>query len=315
MSIYEFEKAVKCKSAIEDAGGVTKVRSPRASVIVPTYHDWARLKLCVNALKNQTFPQDDFEVIIVNNAPEDTPPVDFSLPHNFCIIKEGKPGSYAARNAALKLAKGEIIAFTDSDCIPDPYWLEAAVNHFDKGVERIAGKIELFFKSDKLTLVEIYEKAFAFDQEKYAQTGGAATANMITLAKHFETVGLFNDTLMSGGDNEWGWRAKDKGISIEYAPDVIVNHPARADMKAMLKKRKRVIGGEVCNKNNASKNTFFLILLKGYFPPRRQLNIFGRKGLSFSRKFLAYLLCYYFKIYSTTYKLALLIGIAKPERS
>lgn len=306
---------MKCKSERENAGEVMKISSPRASVIVPTYYDWARLKLCVIALQNQTFPQDDFEVIIVNNAPEDTPPVDFSLPNNFCIITEGKPGSYAARNAALKLAKGEIIAFTDSDCIPDPYWLEVAVNRFDKGVERIAGRIELFFKSDKLTLVEVYEKVFAFDQEGYAQTGGAATANMITLAKHFKTVGLFNDALMSGGDNEWGLRAKAKGISIEYAPDVIVNHPARADMKAMLKKRKRVIGGEVSKRNRDSKNNFFLILVKGYFPPRRQLRIFHKKGLPFSKKFLAYLLCYYFKIYSTTYRLSLLIGITKPERS
>ncbi|MBT2772713.1 glycosyltransferase [Halomonas sp. ISL-60] len=315
MSFYKLEIEVECKSAQENAGGVMKISSPRASVIVPTYYDWARLRLCVIALQNQTFPKDDFEVIIVNNAPEDIPPIDFYLPNNFTIITEGKPGSYAARNAALKLAKGEIIAFTDSDCIPDPYWLEAAVKRFDKGVERIAGKIELFFKSDNLTLVEIYEKAFAFDQEKYAKAGGAATANMITLAKNFKTVGFFNDTLMSGGDNEWGWRAMDKGISIEYAPEVIVNHPARADIKAMLKKRKRVLGGEVSKENENIKKSFILTLLKGYFPPRRQLNLFFKKGLPFSKKLLAYLLCYYFKIYSTTYKLALLVGIAKPERS
>lgn len=315
MPFYKFEKEVKCKSAKEHAGGGMKVSSPRASVIVPTYYDWARLKQCVLALQNQTFPQHDFEVIIVNNAPEDSPPTDFSLPDNFYIITESKPGSYAARNAALKLAKGEIIAFTDSDCIPDPFWLEAAVNRFDKGVERIAGRIELFFKSDKLTLVEIYEKAFAFDQEKYAQAGGAATANMITLAKHFKTVGLFNEALMSGGDNEWGWRAKNKGISIDYAPDVIVNHPARADIKSMLKKRKRVLGGEVSKENKHISKNFFLILIKGYFPPRRQLKLFLKKGLPFSKKLLAYLLCYYFKIYSTTYKLALLLGLAKPERS
>ncbi|WP_081899067.1 MULTISPECIES: glycosyltransferase family 2 protein [unclassified Halomonas] len=315
MSFYRFEKEVKYKSARENAGGVMKISNPRASVIVPTYYDWARLKLCVTALENQSYPQNDFEVIIVNNAPEDTLPLDFHLPNNFRVITEVKPGSYAARNAALKLAKGEIIAFTDSDCIPDPYWLEAAVNRFDKGVERIAGRIELFFKSDKLTLVEIYEKAFSFDQEKYAKTGGAATANMITLAKHFKTVGFFNDALMSGGDNEWGWRAMAKGIPIEYAPEVIVNHPARADIKAMLKKRKRVLGGEVNKENESVKKSFFLTLLKGYFPPRRQLSLFFKKGLPFSKKLLAYLLCYYFKIYSTTYKLALLIGIAKPERS
>ncbi|CAM4316270.1 glycosyltransferase [Vreelandella rituensis] len=288
--------------------------SPRVSVIVPTYYDWMRLQLCVVALQKQSLPRDAFEVIIVNNAPGDMPPPDFFLPKNYKLISEDKAGSYAARNAALKISRGEIIAFTDSDCIPDPFWLESAVARLDNGAERIAGKIELFFQTDKLKIVEIYEKAFGFDQKKYAQSGGSATANMVTWSKHFETVGYFDDSLMSGGDNEWGWRAEDKGIPIEYTPEVIVNHPARSDIKAMLKKRKRVIGGAV-KQNQDKKNNFLLVLVKGYVPPRKALKLFFEKDLTSSERLLAYFLCYYFKAYSTTYRLALLLGLAKPKRS
>jgi glycosyltransferase involved in cell wall biosynthesis len=292
-----------------------RIRIPRVSVIVPTYYDWVRLQRCVIALQNQSFSQDDFEVIIVNNASNDRPPSDFFLPENFCMLTEDKPGSYAARNAALKKSQGEIIAFTDSDCIPDPFWLETAVARLDKGAERIAGNIELFFKSDKLSPVEIYEKFFGFDQKKYAQAGGSATANMVTWAKHFETVGYFNDGLMSGGDNEWGRRAKDKGIPVEYTPEVVVNHPARSDVKAMLKKRRRVIGGEINMNDSGLRNNFFLVLVKGYFPPRKALKLFLKKELTLSEKFSTYFLCYYFKAYSTTYRLALILGLAKPERA
>ncbi|MDP3535790.1 MAG: glycosyltransferase [Halomonas sp.] len=291
------------------------VSRPRVSVIVPTYYDWVRLQKCVDALQNQSFSQDKFEVIIVNNAREDIAPVGFTLPKNVRMIKEDKPGSYAARNAALKIAQGDILAFTDSDCIPDSLWLESAVARLDQGAELVAGKVELFFKKNKLTIVEIYEKAFAFDQKKYANAGGSATANMVTWAKHFETVGPFNDALLSGGDVEWGKRANDKGIDIEYASEVIVNHPARSDIKAMLKKKRRVLGGEVDKDKKYFKKRFILILIKGCLPPRKALKLFFQKELSFTEKSLAYLLCYYFKAYSTVYRLALMFGLAKPERS
>src|SRR5690606_33493940 len=102
----------------------------KISVIIPTYHDWARLILCVEALKNQSFPQEDFEVLIVNNDPLDKVPAGFPIFPNFSIINEEKPGSYAARNSAIKIAKGEILAFTDSDCIPDKDWLQNAYRYF-----------------------------------------------------------------------------------------------------------------------------------------------------------------------------------------
>ncbi|WP_157698018.1 glycosyltransferase [Halomonas sp. N3-2A] len=313
MSFYE--KGIKSRQVSDDANVGARVGFPRISVIVPTYYDWSRLKKCVVALENQSIAQDNFEVIIVNNASDDSPPADFYLPNNFTMIKEAKPGSYAARNAALKISRGEIVAFTDSDCIPDPYWLETAINRLDKGAERVAGKVELFFKSEKLTLVEIYEKAFGFDQERYAQRGGAVTANMVTWSKNFEIVGYFNDNLMSGGDNEWGVRASEKGIPVEYAQEVIVNHPARSNVKDILKKRRRVMGGQLNKMKKNSKRSFIIILAKGYFPPIKALKLFLEKELTFSERFLAYLLCYYFKSYSATYRLALLLGLAKPERS
>jgi len=96
---------------------------PFVSVIIPTYRDWNRLKLCVNALKNQTYPKNRFEAIVVNNDPADPCPY-CPLPDNFVLTTEGKPGSYAARNAGIKIAKGDILAFTDSDCIPYSDWIE-----------------------------------------------------------------------------------------------------------------------------------------------------------------------------------------------
>src|SRR5690606_25863401 len=93
------------------------------SVIIPVYRDWYRLQLCLNALSHQSFPRDSFEIIVVNNDPMDIAPVDFKLPINAMLLVEAKVGSYAARNAAIAVAQGAVLAFTDSDCIPEQDWL------------------------------------------------------------------------------------------------------------------------------------------------------------------------------------------------
>src|SRR5690554_2984846 len=93
------------------------------SVIIPTYKDWERLALCLQALENQSFKPSNFEIIVINNLPGDLPPAAFKLPKNAVLVDEGKPGSYAARNTGIGMAKGEILAFTDSDCIPHKDWL------------------------------------------------------------------------------------------------------------------------------------------------------------------------------------------------
>ncbi|WP_084163729.1 glycosyltransferase [Olivibacter sitiensis] len=212
------------------------------SIIIPTFHDWHRLSVCLDALTKQSFPTDSFEIIVVNNDPKDSQPQDLVVPINCSIIEENKSGSYAARNAALKIAKGRIIGFTDSDCIPDSDWIVNAFNAFERDhtLDRIGGPLKIFSKEDKPTWVEMYDFAFAFPQEKYVRNGFAVTGNMFAYKKIFDDIGEFDDSLMSGGDNRWGIKANSRGYSIAFAKDVIVRHPARSSLKELIKKEKRV---------------------------------------------------------------------------
>ncbi len=275
---------------------------PFVSVIIPTYHDWERLKLCLAALQEQTYPQGRFEVLVVNNDPQDPVP-EMGLPNNFQILSESKPGSYAARNKGISLAKGEILAFTDSDAIPYEDWLEKAVEKLAAGAERIAGRVELLFKSDKLTFTEIFEKAYAFRQEKNANNGVSVTANMITWRHYFYSVGLFNESMLSGGDVEWGLRAMNSGISIIFSPDVVVKHPARSSFNELMKKRRRVVDGGIKISVSIKPNQR-LWFVRGFLPPLRSLNyLFRRKDLSTKEKLVAFILEYFIKVYSTLRKI------------
>lgn len=172
----------------------------------------------------------------------------------------------------MKTALGEIIAFTDSDCIPDKDWLSFAVKTLESGAERIAGNIEVFCQSEKLSWAEIYEVAFAFNQKAYADKGGGVTGNMITWKRHFGSVGYFNDQLLSGADLEWGHRAQNIGIPIIYSADVLVKHPARDTIKKVLVKTRRLAGGAVStNRVVQSSNSAWTLLLRGFTPPVRDI--------------------------------------------
>lgn len=275
------------------------MKSLFVSVIIPVYNDWKRLALCVNALTDQTYPKDMFEVIIVNNNPPDTAPDDFSIPDNCTIIEERTPGSYSARNAALKIVKGEIIGFTDSDCVPDKDWIKNAVDYFEKNknCSRIAGKISIFFNSPKPTKAELYDKLYAFNQKEYVDTSGTCvTANLFTYKLVFDNIGFFNEALMSGGDFSWGTLAHKKGFKIDYAENVVVHHPARANLKELIKKEKRVGGSQA---NFLKKHDSFLINLlkfsKELIPRYKSLRFIYRNGknLSTSDKMYTYIIRQY----------------------
>jgi glycosyltransferase involved in cell wall biosynthesis len=90
-----------------------------ASVVVPTYSDWEALQGCLDALAAQTAPASSFEVLVANNNRDPEPPPDLRLPANARLVHASDPGSYSARNAALREARGDVLFFTDSDCRPE----------------------------------------------------------------------------------------------------------------------------------------------------------------------------------------------------
>jgi len=286
------------------------------SVIVPAYHDWERLKICIDALLNQTYPQENFEVIIVNNDPADTPP-DLSLPENFRIISEEKPGSYAARNAGIKKAKGEILAFTDADCIPEPGWIKEGIKVFnsDKRVSRVGGKVDLFFKNKRLTIAEIYEKAFAFRQQRHVEKSGTAvTANMFSKRKVFESVGMFDENKYSGEDIEWGIRAQKRGFKIKYSAMAIVKHPARHTLKQLFSKSRRIAGG-LADSVFSNKNKI-VVILKGFFPPVYTLRyIINNQDLKFQEKIISFFTLYLIKICRNIFLIKFLVSPQNKPRT
>lgn len=241
---------------------------PFVSIIVPTYDDWKRLPLCIKALVEQTYPREQFEVIIVNNNGTDQVPEDLLLPQHFKLLTEVKPGSYAARNTALRLARGEIIGFTDSDCIPDRAWIENAVAYLaqNKACSRVAGQVQVFPNSTQARVSELYDQIYAFPQKEYVGRGSGVTANLFAYKHVFDAVGFFDERLLSNGDLEWGRAAHKAGFPIHYVENVVIKHPAR-NFAELLKKEKRIGGGRGMAERALNTKVFnFICLLNGFRP-------------------------------------------------
>ncbi|MGH2727682.1 MAG: glycosyltransferase [Actinomycetota bacterium] len=114
------------------------VARPRVTVIVPTYLRADRLPGIVAALELQTFPPEDFDVIICDNcSPDETPEVlaDLASRTSLTLKVMRTPvnrGPGIARNVAWRTTDATLVAFMDDDCVPTPGWLEAGVAHFEE---------------------------------------------------------------------------------------------------------------------------------------------------------------------------------------
>lgn len=253
--------------------------NPFVSVIVPVFNDVERLKICLEALENQTYPQNLYEIIVVDNASDKVQNIEEIVNRYDRAIYtyESTPGSYAARNQGISLAKGEVLAFTDADCIPAPNWLEKGIDDLLKvpNCGLVAGKVEVFCKNpDRPTPIELYEQITAFPQEKLLkQHKGGATANIFTFKEVFNCVGLFDTNLKSHGDLEWGQRVCAKGYAQVYAENVCVAHPARASFAQLYKRTTRLIAGnyalqcQVAADNWQKQPIFWVNLAKNLIPP------------------------------------------------
>src|ERR1041385_8126335 len=102
------------------------------SVIIPVWNDPERLTKCLDALRKQTYPAHSYEIIVVDNG--SAVPVDRVVASygHARVVHEQRVGSYAARNSGLKVARGQVIAFTDADCLPAPDWIEKGVAHLKR---------------------------------------------------------------------------------------------------------------------------------------------------------------------------------------
>ncbi|HYR95839.1 MAG TPA: glycosyltransferase [Candidatus Binatus sp.] len=210
---------------------------PMVSVIVPAFNAEHTIGDCLEALLAQDYPPERLEIIAVDNRSTDRTAA-VMCQHPVRVVAERRvQSSYAARNTGLAAARGSVLCFTDSDCLPDPGWVEAMVAALaDDDAGGAAGRIEA---ATGTTLVERFQveervldaaNAFTRPALPFAQTANAAYRRVI-----FQRVGLFDPSLVSGGDLDLSWRMQRAGWGLAYAPGAVVRHRHRRTFRALVR--------------------------------------------------------------------------------
>jgi GT2 family glycosyltransferase len=211
------------------------------SVVVPFYNAEKTLKSCLEALAAQTVKP--CEIIMVDNGSTDAS-ADIAdkfvekEPEIFKYVLENRRGPSIARNSGAKQSQGDIISFTDSDCIPDKNWLRNILIGFnDSQIGSVAGKIKsyrtknLYDKFHAVFTLKGFTESYTLSEFSLVR-GGFPTANLSVRRDAFNKIGGFDETLkISAEDYDLCARIYQIGCSIKYLPDVIVYHQHRNTLR------------------------------------------------------------------------------------
>jgi len=207
------------------------------SIIIPVLNNERTIRDCLEAILDQGYPRENYEIIIVDNGSTDNS-VDIIKEYSVKLLFEKRAhNSYMARNIGIKHAAGDVIVFLDADCIPRENWLmnlTAPFTNIDIGV--VAGEV---FGTEPTNLIQGFYSYIDFlnQENKVEDSIRALGAGNIALRKEiFSLVGLFDENFRWGGDNDFGLRLqKETNYKIMFSRDASVEHCHRHSFKGLFK--------------------------------------------------------------------------------
>ena len=144
------------------------------------------------------------------------------------VLQSTGQGALAARQLGIDCSRGSILAFTDSDCVPDPTWLEHAVAAISGGAEMVHGRTRpmrppkplersvasgtegLYPTCNIFYTRDLYERLGGFDAD-------AASRWRFRVTNRARGLGFGEDVLL-------GWQAVRSGANVQFVPEAIVEH-------------------------------------------------------------------------------------------
>lgn len=211
------------------------------SIIIPHYEDLANLDVCLSRLTAQEDPSAKIEIVVAdNNSRCGLAAVEGRVAGRAKVILATEQGAGPARNAGVAASTGEILAFIDSDCVPQADWVKRGLAAL-AGADFIGGRVDVLPEHPgRLSPTEAFETVFAFDFESYVRKKGfTGSGNMFVSRATFDQVGGFRKTVSE--DVDWSHRAVARGFRLAYAADVAVGHPARQNWSQLRAKWDRLV--------------------------------------------------------------------------
>jgi len=211
----------------------------KVSVIVCAYNAERTMDACLASLEKLNYP--NYEVIVVNDGSTDSTREICERYDYIRLINQDNQGLSAARNVGLSAARGEIIAYTDADCMADQDWLTYLVARFQFSDFAAVGGPNLPPPDDSLvpSCVAVSPGApthVLLDDEVAEHIPGC---NMAFRRDALEAIDGFDPVFRAAGDDvDLCWRLQNKGYKIGFCPSAVVWHFRRNTVRDYLKQQR-----------------------------------------------------------------------------
>jgi hypothetical protein len=218
-------------------------QAPYISVVVPVFNREALIGPCIESLLRLDYPA--YEIIVVDNGSTDgTREIVARYP--VTLLTDPVCNAYTARNLGTAQARGEIVAFTDSDCEVDPAWLTELARHYEQesvggvGGDLVpcapVGSVETFLSLGKLQIDGAVHAKPLIPHPGRFPSGAQGSANLSYRKSVLDEVGGFPEAFRThGGSYELCWRVQAAGYTFMYEPAATVSHRMRGRVGAMAR--------------------------------------------------------------------------------
>jgi mycofactocin system glycosyltransferase len=231
------------KGYLEQKGLPALPDFPLVSVIVPVRNRANDIAACLQSLLRLRYPPEKLDLIVVDDASEDgTSEVISTFPVH-CISMAKRSQASFCRNVGAQQAKGEILAFTDSDCQADALWLRELVPAFrEPGIGVVGGVVDSVFEAKAVDRYEKVKSSLHMGRwfrrsEQTDRLFYVPSCNLLTRKDLFVELGGFRADLHVGEDVDYCWRVQDRGYEVEYRPRGKISHRHRNSLWGFCSRR------------------------------------------------------------------------------
>jgi glycosyltransferase involved in cell wall biosynthesis len=190
------------------------METPLISVIIAVYNGDRFLKQAIESVLSQSYS--NVEIIVLDDGSTDLSAQIAKSYSQVVYQYQTNAGVASARNAALKIAKGDYISFLDSDDFYHPDKLKKQLNHLgsNSSIDCSMVYVDNFLEEGHEITPELED--YFFNQEKLS------FITFLTLRSIFDKVGDFNITYKRGSDCEWLTRARELELRLEPIPEALL---------------------------------------------------------------------------------------------
>ena len=205
------------------------------SVIIPSYNCLHYIFDCLESVFAQE-TEYSYEVIVVDSSEEDiTPLLIEKFPDVIAVHSEKRAYPGTARNIGLKHVRGEVIAFTDTDCVVAPNWLQSIMESQKTGRAVVGGAVGNGTPWNPVGTSEFLLEFNNFlGNKQVRKVKLLPTCNLSYKKELFDIYGGFEDTI-KGSDSIFSRKMNQNGIDVYLDPAIKMYHRNRKALKKFFK--------------------------------------------------------------------------------